>query len=144
MEAMIRSSHWLVLFGLLAAACGAGGGMVPDPGDTTVPASETTATTSTAPGATTAPIDEALQPFVDLAVADLASRLAVDPGAIEVGSAAAVVWPDGSLGCPEPGYSYTQVQVEGYRIGLEYQGVAYDYHGGGSDPPFLCESPIEP
>lgn len=86
------------------------------------------------------PIDPALQPLVDLAAADLAGRLGVARSAIEVVSAQAVEWPDGSLGCPRPGMAYPQVMVDGTRIQLSVAGTVYDYHSGGTRPPFLCEN----
>ena len=79
-----------------------------------------------------------LQAQIDAATADLATRLGVAGGDITVLSAEPVVWPDGSLGCPDPERSYTQVQVEGYRIVLWAKGTSYPYHGGGSSDPFLC------
>ena len=54
-------------------------------------------------------------------------------------SAEAVVWPDGSLGCPQPGMAYTQVLVEGAKILLWAEGRTWPYHAGGERPPFLCE-----
>jgi len=83
----------------------------------------------------------ALQPLIDVAIADLAQRLAIDQSAISVAEAMTVVWPDGSLGCPRPGMQYTQVLHDGFLIRLQAQGRTFAYHGGGSRPPFLCESP---
>lgn len=86
--------------------------------------------------------DPALQPYVDQAIADLAGRLGEDPSSITVISAEAVVWPDGSLGCPEPGMIYTQAQVDGLLIRLSADGIEYRYHSGGRiTTPFLCENP---
>lgn len=87
------------------------------------------------------PVDPALQSFVDRAVADLARRRDVDPAAIAVLEARAVVWPDGSLGCPRPGLEYTQVLQEGVLIRLQLGDRTYAYHGGGSRMPELCEHP---
>jgi hypothetical protein len=84
-------------------------------------------------------VGTAPESFVATAVADLAERLGVDPDAVEVVSADAVVWPDAGLGCPAPGMSYAQVQVEGTRIVLAHDGGEYPYHSGGSRGPFLCE-----
>jgi hypothetical protein len=94
--------------------------------------SEMTPSASVSPG---------LQPFVDQALADLAERLSIEVEQIEVVEAKAVVWPDGSLGCPQPGLVYTQVQQEGYLIRLRVDRLVYDYHGGGYPDrgPFLCE-----
>jgi hypothetical protein len=82
------------------------------------------------------PIDQAL---LSLAVNDLAQRLSVPPEDIHLVKFEAVTWPDGGLGCPEPGMNYTQVQVEGALIVLRAGDNLYEYHSGGSRPPFLCE-----
>lgn len=85
--------------------------------------------------------DPALQSYVDQAIADLADRLGNDPSSITVVSAEAVIWPDGGLGCPEPGMAYTQVQVDGLLIRLSADANEYRYHTGGRvSTPFLCEN----
>ena len=51
-------------------------------------------------------------------------------------------YPDTSLGCPQPGQSVAQVQTEGYRILLTYNGAVFDYRApvaGGAA--FLCSGP---
>jgi hypothetical protein len=92
----------------------------------------------------TADVSPGLQIWVDQAVADLAERLTIDVGQIEVVEVKAMVWPDGSLGCPEPGVAYTQVQREGTLIRLRVGKRVYQYHSGGGRPPFLCEHPSLP
>ena len=77
--------------------------------------------------------------IVAQAIADLAARLGVPESEIAVVSHEAVMWPDGSLGCPQPGMAYTQALVEGTQTILEYEEVRYDYHSGGGRDPFLCE-----
>jgi hypothetical protein len=72
---------------------------------------------------------------------DLAAYLNVPVEEIVFLNFEAVTWPDGSLGCPSPGVSFTQVTVEGYRILLHYAGQDYAYHGGGGRAPFLCQNP---
>lgn len=74
----------------------------------------------------------------DMAIADLAQRLDVDPDGIEVVSVDEVTWPDGGLGCPEPGMMYTQALVDGSRIVLRADGIRHEYHSGGSRDPFYC------
>ena len=77
---------------------------------------------------------------VEVAVADLAERLEIDPERVTVLGSDPVVWPDASLGCPQPGMQYAQVPVDGARIRLEVDGESYDYHAGGDRPePFLCD-----
>jgi hypothetical protein len=70
---------------------------------------------------------EVPQELIDAIKADLASRLGINPEDIEVVSAEAVLWNDGSLGCPEKGYSYLQVITPGYRVILKASGKEYDY-----------------
>ena len=80
----------------------------------------------------------------DAAVVDLAERLGVALGEIEIVSAEEVTWRDGSLGCPQPGMRYTQALVNGSRIVLRHGDREYHYHSGRGRPPFLCEQPAEP
>ena len=87
------------------------------------------------------PIDPTL-PLVTAAVDDLAGSLGIEPDAVTVVDARAVTWPDGSLGCPEPGMMYTQVLVDGTLVVLEAGGRRYEYHGG--FPLVLCENPHPP
>lgn len=86
-------------------------------------------------------VDAGLIPYVDIAVADLAERLAVDPAEVAVVSATLEVWKDSALGCPKPGQQYAQVATDGSRIRLSVGGKVYAYHAGGSRAPFLCERP---
>ena len=81
---------------------------------------------------------------VEQAKADLVQRLGVDAAAVKVISSTEVTWPDGSLGCPEPGMHYTQALVPGNRTVLEAGGKQYHYHSGGHRAPFLCEQPQPP
>jgi hypothetical protein len=107
----------------------------PDPGQPT-PALTGTATQPTA-------YDPALEAYVQLAKEDLAARLGLSTGAIQVIEARSVVWPDGSLGCPHPGMSYIQVPQDGALIRLSAAGITYNYHSGGNKPPFLCEQTFQ-
>jgi hypothetical protein len=61
-------------------------------------------------------------------VADAARRFAVDESAVVVSEAEQVTWPDGSLGCPQPGMMYTQVLVPGYRLTARTAGGSMRYH----------------
>ena len=76
--------------------------------------------------------------IIDRAVADLADRLSIEQQTITVVSAEEVTWPDGSLGCPEPGRSYTQALVNGTLIRLAVDGTEYEYHAGRDGDPFYC------
>lgn len=92
----------------------------------------------------TAHVPPGVQDLVDRAVADLAERLTIDAGRIEVVEVRTIVWPDGSLGCPEPDVAYIQVQREGLLIRLRAGRRVHQYHSGGGRPPFLCEHPEVP
>lgn len=83
-------------------------------------------------------------PQVSQAVDDLATMLGIAPSTVDIVSVEMVIWPDGSLGCPQPGMAYTQVQQDGLRIRLAADGVIYEYHSGGRRAPFLCKDPTEP
>ena len=127
----MRTATLLVLLIVVAAACGAG----PEPAASTL-----VTTTSSEGETTTMPPSDAELPIVEPAVADLAERLGVEPSEIEVVMAERVTWPDGSLGCPEPGMSYTQALVEGSKVVLGHDERVYLYHAGTDDEPFLCPS----
>jgi hypothetical protein len=75
-------------------------------------------------------------------VADLATRINAQPEELEIIGAEAVVWPDGSLGCPKPDQTYTQALVPGYRIVLRYVDKQYDYRASETGYFFLCERPF--
>jgi hypothetical protein len=71
---------------------------------------------------------------------DLARRLGVPAAEIKPRLIQPTTWPDGSLGCPQPGETYPQTPTEGFIILLEYQGVTYEYHSDG-ERFVLCSSP---
>lgn len=81
--------------------------------------------------------------LIEQAIADLSTRLDISADDIETVSVESGVWSDGSLGCPEPDQFYTQALVPGHRVILAHDGQTYCYHQGGSQPPFLCEDPVE-
>lgn len=83
-----------------------------------------------------------LQAVVDQALNDLAERLNVSLEQIDVVELQAVVWPDGALGCPQPGLAYIQVQQEGLFMRLRVGKRVYNYHSGGGSAPFFCEESI--
>ena len=72
---------------------------------------------------------------------DAAQKLGVAPDALVVTKAEAVTWPDGSLGCPEPGMFYTQALVDGYWIVVEAGGQSLDYRVSGGGNFRICNTP---
>lgn len=116
--------------------------VVPSPGVTLVPISSTPGSSElsiTTPEIKKTDYDPALDPYVKRAKEDLATRLSISTGDIEVVAAQTIVWPDASDGCPKPGVNYIQVQEEGVLVRLAYQGQIFEYHRGESRPLFLCE-----
>ncbi|MDQ7029065.1 MAG: hypothetical protein Q9O62_04470 [Ardenticatenia bacterium] len=58
----------------------------------------------------------------------MAKKSKVDREAITLTAWEAVMWPDSSLGCPEPGKAYLQVITPGYRFIFEAGTVRYEVH----------------
>jgi hypothetical protein len=81
--------------------------------------------------------------LVHAAIADLVERTGAEPGDIGVVSVDEVDWPDGSIGCPQPGMVYTQAIVNGTKIVLHYDGTDYAYHQGGGRAVFYCPPDAE-
>jgi hypothetical protein len=96
------------------------------------------------------PADAALQEFIDKAIADLAQRLSIPVTQITFLESTSVVWPDASLGCPQPGIVYTQELTSGFLIHLEAGGKVYEYHADSNEQVILCRatqtfiSPVKP
>lgn len=72
--------------------------------------------------------------------ADAAARAGVGPAAVSLVGARAVEWPDGSLGCPQPGMVYTQAIVAGWQIVVRAADRDYDYRVVAADRFRLCTS----
>lgn len=109
---------------------------------TTRPAPTTTTTTEADEMADTGEVPDDLMASV---LADAETRSGSDRSDMTVLRAEAVTWQDGSLGCPEPGMSYTQALVDGYWVELMAGEETLDYRlsseggikfcaGGGSAP----------
>ncbi len=82
--------------------------------------------------------------LLDAIKADLAARQQAGVEAIQVLRAEAVVWRDGSLGCPKPGLMYTQALVDGYWVVLRLNGREWDYRAGDRKHFMLCEGGGKP
>ncbi len=59
---------------------------------------------------------------------DLALRLNVSEADIRTGAATPTTWVDASLGCPEAGTQYAQVETEGWLLVLNHGAREYTYH----------------
>lgn len=87
------------------------------------------------------PIDVLARPGVKEAIAAEAERRGVAPDEVSVVEYADVTWPDGSIGCPQPGMMYTQALLPGRRLLLEVQGEVASYHSGGGPAFGYCANP---
>ncbi len=130
-----------ILAGSWLAGCATGDTGVADGTEASTTAASGTSTTEERTTVTTGDIDPGLQPYIDLAVADLATRRSIPAEDIIVRSATLEIWSDASLGCPKPGQQYAQVATDGSLIVLAADGSEFRYHAGGSRLPFLCEPP---
>lgn len=79
-----------------------------------------------------------IDPVVRAALADAARVSGIDASRLKVADAARVVWPDGSLGCPEPGMMYAQALTPGYRIRIRAGDAVLDYHASERGELILC------
>jgi len=91
-----------------------------------------------APVNQSAPDTATAESMRDHALRDLSRRLNLPASDIQVLALEAVTWSDGALGCPQPGFAYTQALVPGFRVVLAVDDVEYHYHGGDRGRPFLC------
>ena len=80
-----------------------------------------------APGYT-APVNSTLQSVTAAVLADASKRTGIEVTKLEVVESVTVTWPDGSLGCPEPGMNYTMALVPGYRIRIRADQQVLNYH----------------
>jgi len=98
------------------------------------------------------PLTEAITPvtgeapndILDSILKDLAGKTGVPISDATIVQSQAVVWNDGSLGCPQPGVLYTQALVNGYWIILEVAGQRFDYRAANTGYFFLCENGLSP
>jgi hypothetical protein len=99
---------------------------IPDPVQPLTPAGDPVSTSA---------MPEAVRRAV---VADAATRFRVSPNDVVLTRAEQVTWPDGSLGCPRPGRSYTQMQVPGFRVVAKTISGELLYHTDGRASAVNC------
>jgi hypothetical protein len=90
------------------------------------------------------PANADLETLIEGAKADLAQRLSVQATQIKALETKEVVWPDTSLGCPQPGIAYAQILTPGYLIRLAYSGNEFEYHIDVHGNTSYCENPTPP
>ncbi len=93
-----------------------------------------------------ATVGEVPEDMMRIVLEDLTTAENISKEAIIVTRAEAIIWGDGSLGCPQPDQAYTTVNVPGYWIMLEANGRTYDYHAAETGYFILCQNnpPLPP
>lgn len=79
--------------------------------------------------------------LLDRIMGDLEQRAGAARSDFTIERAESIQWPDGSLGCPEPGQEYTQALVDGYWIVIAHDGHRYDYRASHRGYFRLCPHP---
>lgn len=94
--------------------------------------------TADVPAVSGATADVSADQIKSAAIVDLSNRLSLKTELVRVTSIESQLWPDTSLGCPQPGSEYAQQTVPGYRLQLEANGVDYVYHTDTRNTIVLC------
>ncbi|MGQ0602972.1 MAG: hypothetical protein ACT4QE_14915 [Anaerolineales bacterium] len=146
--------RYLILAGLLLAACAPisqpanESSATTEPNHTLSPTSEVVTETPELPTPhgltlvepTRLPETAAIPPELwEKIAADLEARTSANRADFTISRAEAIIWNDGSLGCPQPGVFYTQALVDGYRVVVDWNGQQFDYHAATSGFFMLCE-----
>lgn len=87
-------------------------------------------------------VDPVAAGLITAAQRALADQLGVPIRRVQLIGVDAIVWPDTSLGCPQPGLNYAQTEVSGYRIVLQV-GTAQSIFHTDFDRVFLCAAEDE-
>jgi hypothetical protein len=114
------------------------------PLSTSLPVSPTQGDNTQMTSVLSTPSPSGLIGLIEKAKEDLAQRLSIPTSDISLMEAKQVVWPDGSLGCPQPDMLYTQVLTPGYLIKLKYDVRDFEYHAGKDRYLIYCENPLPP
>lgn len=78
--------------------------------------------------------------LLDTILVDLLNRTGATMNDVILEKSEAIVWNDGSLGCPQPDVMYTQALVNGYQIIFVVEGNTFDYHVSERGNFILCDS----
>lgn len=77
--------------------------------------------------------------LIALAKKELSKKSGINESSVTLVKTEEKIWPDSSLGCPEPGMFYIQVLTPGYLIILEAGGKNFRYHTDLKERVTLCE-----
>ena len=125
----------------VAGACSGGPAGTPSPTGAPTPTPLPSSLPSSPPPATPGDGMSVPQGILDAVLADAAGRTGVPVGSITIITAKGVTWPNGALGCPQPGMMYTEMIEPGYQVVVDAGGRQLDYRIGSRGVPALCENP---
>ncbi len=127
---------------IVTAGCAATGGSPTPSGE---PSDDGGTAPSDAPGEDpTFPTGGIDEETIAALLAAAAAEANVDLDEIRVVTAEQVTWPNGAIGCPEPGMGYTEALVPGYRVVLEIDGEELNFHASEGGEFFFCDDPEPP
>lgn len=103
---------------------------LPRPGDITVPTPTLAASVDSSESQinATLEVDAVAAELVALAQRRVAQNLNLPTRRVRIVEVRSFIWPDISLGCPEPDESYLLGDIDGYRIVLEVGDTQYIFH----------------
>jgi len=131
---MTRSVRFVsVVPWILTSACATSAGEPP------APSPRTPAPAATAPSSSVTPVPKEVIAKARASLAQQVGASAADSARIV--SAEEVTWPNGAIGCPQPGRMYTQALVPGYRVVFEAGGQTYAYHASRTGEFSHCKQP---
>lgn len=84
-------------------------------------------------------IGEVPEEMMEAILKDAVARTGLSEEQLAVERAEAVIWSDGSLGCPKPGEFYTQALVDGYWVELSGPDIWLDYRVDNNGQFKLCQ-----
>lgn len=153
---MLRTGWWGGWLLLLLVACMPTAPSTPAPTRILIPAAATLTPTPTQPAPTPPPlaapddlgggatptavltIPAGAQPLLDAVVDDLARRLDIETGAVQLLAFETATWAAIDLGCGDDPMGASDRRVGGYRIVLLVEGVPYEYHTDETSRIRLC------
>jgi hypothetical protein len=113
-------------------------------GMTAPPTSGSAPAATIPPAAATSVVGEVPVELLAVVLAHAAGIVGKDASALTVTRAEFVEWPDGSLGCPEPGMLYPQVITPGYRVEVTHPGGTLDFRLTEEGALRVCEAAVPP
>jgi hypothetical protein len=90
------------------------------------------------PSTGTVTVSPAAQPAVDAVVRAAAAHLGISADHVRVELVEERQWRDSSLGCPQPGFFYSQVITPGYLVVVSGAGKRLEYHTDTQGRAVLC------